>query len=513
MARIAVGGFEHETNTFAPSPATWAAFVEAGGMPPLCRGPQLVATLAGQNLAAAGFIAAAEAAGHEIVPLAWAAATPSAQVTTDAFERMAGLLLEDLAVAQAVGALDAVYLDLHGAMVTEAHEDGEGELLRRFRAAVGPQVALVASLDLHANVTRAMVDAADLLDAYRAYPHVDRAATGARVAAALDHMLAHRPARRRPLARAYRQLDFLVGLNWQCTLIEPARTLYARLAALAETDGVLALAFAQGFALADIHDAGGSVFAYGADQAAVDHVVEALAAAVAAREGDFAGRLWTPDEAVVHAMASDADTPTVLADTQDNPGGGGNADTVGLLAALVRHDARGAVLATLADAAAAAAAHAVGEGATITLGLGAKSGLPGHAPFAATFAVERLGDGRFTGTGPMWGGNPIDLGPMALLRVQAGGEGVGVIVASGKMQAGDQAIFRHLGVEPAAQRILALKSSVHFRADFQPIAAAVLVVAAPGPVTADTARLPYRNLRPGLRVAPFGPAFTRPLAG
>ena len=434
------------------------------------------------------------------MPLAWAAATPSAHVTTDAFERMAALLLEDLAAA---GPLDAVYLDLHGAMVTQAHEDGEGELLARLRTALGPGVALVASLDLHANVTRRMVETADLLDAYREYPHVDRAATGARVAAALDRMLAGTW----PLARAYRQLDFLVGLNWQCTLIEPARSLYRRLAALARADGVLALTFAQGFALADIHDAGGSVFAYGPDQAAVDRIVDALSTDVAAREGAFAGRLWAPDEAVAHAIATDTDGPVVLADTQDNPGGGGNGDTVGLLEALVRHDARGAVVATLADGTAAAAAHAAGKGAAVTLGLGAKSGLAGHAPFAGTFVVERLGDGRFTGTGPMWGGNAIELGPMALLRVCSGAEGVRVIVASAKMQAGDQAIFRHLGVEPAAQRILALKSSVHFRADFQPIAAEVLVVAAPGPVTADTTQLPYRNLRRGLRIAPHGPAF------
>jgi microcystin degradation protein MlrC len=129
--------------------------------------------------------------------------------------------------------------------------------------------------------------------------------------------------------------------------------------------------------------------------------------------------------------------------------------------------------------------------------------LPGHTPLRATYRVERLGDGVFTGTGPFYLGARMRLGPMALLRVN----GVSVVVASRKNQAADQAMFRHLGVEPAAQKIMALKSSVHFRADFQPIAEEILVIAAPGPNPLDYRELPYRNLRPGLRITPMGPAF------
>ena len=190
----------------------------------------------------------------------------------------------------------------------------------------------------------------------------------------------------------------------------------------------------------------------------------------------------------------------VLADSQDNPGGGGNGDTVGLLEELVRQGAEDAALAILYDPQAATAAHQAGEGAEISLGLGAKSGLPDHRPLEATYRVEHLGDGRMTGTGPFYKGARMELGAMALLRLG----GVRVVVASRKLQAADQSCFRHLGVEPAEQKILALKSSVHFRADFQPIAEDILVVAAPGPNPLDHNELAYNNLRPGVRVMPRG---------
>ncbi|WP_333667029.1 M81 family metallopeptidase, partial [Parvibaculum sp.] len=174
MMRIAVGGFQHETNTFAPTKADYAAFEQADSWPALQRGEGLVSAFSGMNVPIAGFLDAASGT-HTLVPLVWCSATPSAHVTEDAFERVMAMMLEDIAAA---GSLDAVYLDLHGAMVTEHFDDGEGEILARVRAAIGRDVPLVASLDLHANVTAAMVAHADALIAYRTYPHVDMAETG-----------------------------------------------------------------------------------------------------------------------------------------------------------------------------------------------------------------------------------------------------------------------------------------------------------------------------------------------
>jgi microcystin degradation protein MlrC len=331
------------------------------------------------------------------------------------------------------------------------------------------------------------------------------AETGARAARLLHRRLKGE----RATAKAFRQAQFLIPLTWQCTLLEPAASLYASLPAL-ENSGVASVSFTPGFPAADIWHCGPAVIAYATTQAAADRAADALLRQVVEREGDFAGKLYTPDEAVREAMrrAQAARRPVVLADTQDNPGAGGTSDTTGLLEALVRNEAQGAVLAIVADADAAAAAHVAGIGAAIDLALGGKSGAPGQAPFGGRFVVERLGDGNFTGTGPMWGGVKSRLGQMALLRIG----GVGVIVAAKKLQAADQAIFRHLGVEPAEQKILALKSSVHFRADFQPIAEEVLVVAAPGPMLADPANLPFVRLRPGVRLHPLGPVFEKKAA-
>ncbi|WP_119458805.1 M81 family metallopeptidase [Rhodospirillaceae bacterium SYSU D60014] len=495
MARIAVGGFQHETNTFAPSKARFADFERGAGWPGLTAGPALFETVAGINLPVTGFVDAARAAGHDLVPLLWCAATPSAHVEQAAFERIAEALLQRLTEALPV---DGVYLDLHGAMVTEHLEDGDGELLRRVRALVGPAVPVVASLDFHANVTAEMVAQVSALVAYRTYPHIDMDATGARAARLLDRLLTDDAA----VHKAMRKLLFLIPLPWQCTLIEPMASIYRELEALEEGE-VLSLSFAPGFPPADIAECGPSVMAYGRSQQAADQAAETLADMIGRREADFAGRVYSPDEAVRSAqdLVRQGTRPVVLADTQDNPGAGGSSDTVGLLDALVRLGAEGAVVAVLHDPEVAAAAHAVGQGGEITVRLGAKSGLPGHRPFDGTFRVERLGDGSFAATGPFYRGSRMRLGPMALLSVA----GVRVIVASVKQQAADQAMFRHLGVEPAEQNILALKSSVHFRADFQPIAGTVLVVAAPGPNPIDHRLLPYRRLRSGVRLMPAEP--------
>ncbi|HYF58884.1 MAG TPA: M81 family metallopeptidase [Burkholderiaceae bacterium] len=489
---------QHETNTFAPSRADYAAFESGGGWPSIQRGEPLFEAVAGANIPVQGAIEALRAAGHALVPTTWAAASPSAHVTRDAFERIVGDLVARL---RAAGPVDGVYLDLHGAMVCEHVDDGEGEILQRVREVVGPQVPVVASLDLHANVTRRMVAMADALTIYRTYPHVDMAETGARAAALLDAMIR---TGRRP-AKAFRQFDYLTGIPSQCTFVEPCRGLYDRLAALERTHRA-SIDFAPGFPMADFPECGMSAVAYADDDASARAALAAIGDAIAAAEPDFALELLEPDDAVRRAMRTGAPgAPTVLADTQDNPGAGGNGDTTGLLAAMVRQRAPDAVLGLLIDPASAARAHEAGQGATLEFALGAISGVPGHVPFAGRFAVERLGDGRFTCTGPMFRGFRMQLGKMALLR--EADSGVRVVLASVKCQAADQEMFRHVGVEPVRQRIVAVKSSVHFRADFQPIAREVLVVRSPGPALADPVEFAWTRLRPGLRMRPLGPVF------
>lgn len=494
--RIAIGGFLHESHSFAPLPTRWRDFLHPGGFPPLQRGGTgLLDALRPTSVPAAGAIAAAEELGAEMAPLAWAFANPAGPVTAKAFERIAALILAALSEALETGPLHGVYLDLHGAMLAEGFPDAEGELLRRVRAVAGPDLPITASLDPHANMTARMVDLADVLVPFRTYPHVDMPAAGARAV----HLLAERIRRGAAWEKSFRQVDFLIPLTAQCTLVPPMSEVLAERARLAECHGLAELAFCFGFPYADFPGCGVAVAAFGPGAAATEAAASALAHDIERREPDFAGGAIPVEAGVAEALrvAAGATRPVVLADTQDNPGGGGHGDTTGLLAELIRQGAGGAVLGLINDAESAAACHAAGEGATLDLSLGGRSD---NAPLAVRAAVvERLTDGRFTCTGPMARGNLADLGPTALLRVAPG---VRVIVVSRKMQALDQALFRHAGVEPAEQRIVALKSSVHFRADFQPIAERVIVVAAPGPVVADPALLPFRNLRPGLRLRP-----------
>jgi microcystin degradation protein MlrC len=495
MARIAIGGFQHETNTFAPVKADLEQFETCAGQPRVPRGESIFEVMQGLNLPISGFIAQARAAGHELVPTQWAMATPSAHVTDQAFEAISGNILQDIAAA---GPLDAVYLCLHGAMVTESHEDGEGELLRRVRRAVGPDLPVVVSLDLHSNTTKQMVELATALVAYRTYPHVDMAETGQRAALLLDRILRDGTAP----TKSFRKLPFLIPLVWQCTMIEPANSIYQRLRAMERVSpAIRSLSFTPGFPPADIAECGPAVVAYGNSPLSADEAADELARIVTNAEGQFAGTLHDPDEGVREAMRRYKDKPIVLADTQDNPGAGGASDTVGLLEALVRNKAMDAVFGLLYDPSAAQAAHDAGAGAQLDLAIGAGSGQPGHAPFRGRFTVEALSDGDFAGTGPMKRGTHYQMGPMAVLRT----DGVRVVLSSGKTQVNDQALLRHLGIVLERQRILAIKSSVHFRADFTELAGDILVVVAPGPNVADHLALDFKRLRPGVRLTPHGP--------
>ncbi len=491
--RIAIGGFMHESHSFAPRPTTYADFLQPGGLPPLQIGAALIPGLRDRSVPSAGAIAVAEAAGVTLVPMAWGFANPAGPVQDEAFERIAALNCAHLSMALDEGPIDGVYLDLHGAAVVDSYPDAEGELLRRVRAIVGADMPLTISLDPHANLTPQMVRLSDATVPFRTYPHVDMKDAGAQAM----RLLLQRIERRTPWFRAFRQLDFWIPLGSQCTMMapmEPAMTERSRLAAQA---GIAELAFCFGFPYADFVDCGPAIAAFGDTQQAADAAADAMLADLNARESTFVQDTMPAAHAVAEALRQGPTTkgPIVLADTQDNPGGGGHGDTTELLSELVRQGAKGAVVCLINDFESAAACHQAGIGAVIDLILGGKSD---GMPYACSARVEKLTDGAFTLTGPMGAGNPGNLGPTALIDIQ----GVRVIVTTRKMQALDQAIIRHVGIEPADCPILALKSSVHFRADFAPIAGNIIVAIAPGPVVADPAILNFRHVRADIRRRP-----------
>lgn len=284
-------------------------------------------------------------------------------------------------------------------------------------------------------------------------------------------------------------------------MMAPMGDVYRHLAVIEGRDGVRSVSFTPGFPPADIWDCGPVVVAYGESQQDADQAADALYDYIMAREAEFVQPMLSPAAAAAQAIASNAPKPIVLADVQDNCGTGGTSDTTGLFAELVRQNADRAVVGILVDPAAAAVAHAAGAGAEIEIDLGGKLFTAGDPPFHGRFRVAQLSDGRFLCTGPFYRGVNANLGPTALLTLG----GVSVIVSTNRMQAADQEMFRHVGCEPADQKILGLKSSVHFRGDFTDVAHEILLVEAPGAFIDRPERLPYRNLRPGIRLCPGGP--------
>ena len=495
--RVALAGFLHETNTFAPTKALMADFVQGGGYMPLARGQALIEQSRDINLGIGGAVDFAESAGWDMVPVLWAGAIPSAHVSRDAYKNITSDIISGIAAA---GPLDGIFLDLHGAMVAEHEDDGEGRLLTQLRAAVGPDVPIAAALDLHGNITQSMVDAADVLVGFRTYPHVDMAGTGKRAAQQLDALMT----RGAPFAKAFRRLPFLVPIAWQSTRAEPGRAIYDLVASL-ERGTVASTSFFFGFPAADFPGCGPTVICYGDTQAVADGAANAIERAVLDAEPALAGQTYNPDDGVTEAMriAQTAKRPVILADTQDNPGAGGDSNTTGMLRALVRQNAQRAALGNMVDPKAAAAAHQAGVGAQIDIALGGFSGIRGDTPFEARFMVETLTDGKLIAKGPFYGGAPLDMGPSACLRI---GD-VRVVVTTNKAQMADQEMYRFVGIEPTEQAILVNKSSVHFRADFDSIAETILTCTAPGPMPVSPASLPFTNLAHGMRLEPLGRAF------
>lgn len=493
--RIIIGGFKHETNTFAPSHADLRAFEQGGGWPGMVSGDAIFEALAGANLPAAGFIQAARLRGHTLVPTTWCSASPSAQVTREAYETVATHILTQIRAALPA---EAVYLDLHGAMVAEHIEDGEGELISRVRAIVGDHVPVVVSLDLHGNVTRRMLEGADALFAFRTYPHVDMAETGARAFDYLQKRFEGLP-RQQPY---WRRLPFLIPICWQCTQIEPARSLYAKLVQAEAQEGISSLSWCMGFPASDFPECAGMLWGYG-ESSVLRATIDALYEAILEAEDRFAGPLLDPEAAVAQALAKARQVggPIVIADAQDNPGAGSNSDTTGLLRALIQADAQDAAIGLIVDSESAAAAHAAGIHQKIHLRLGGKSGVPGDAPLEGDYLVEAVSDGRFVAEGPFYKGVHMALGPSACLKIG----GVRIVVTSEKAQMADRGLFRFVGVEPESQQLLVVKSSVHFRADFAPIAKEILIAIAPGSMKIDPAELPWTRLPEELRLRPHGP--------
>jgi microcystin degradation protein MlrC len=500
--RVAIGGISHETSTFATTPTTLENFDVRG----LAEGQVVLDRFAGTKTGLGGFLDAGREAGFECVPILAASATPGGVVTAEATTTLTERLTAGIRRALAAGPLDGVLLSLHGAMVSELDDDGERYILAAVREVVGPELPILVELDLHGNISQEMVDLATVVIAYDEYPHTDPYERGVELGLLLPRILR---GELRPVM-AFEKVPLLAGVQRQYTHAEPMLGIKRLTHQIEAEPGMIALTYLPGFPWADIPATGFSVIATGdGDEGRARDAARRLASEVWERRDEFVVRPVPVEEAVRRAMAAPAG-PVVLADIGDNPGGGTPADGTVLLDALLRLGARNTALAALNDPAVVEAAVAAGEGATIQTRLGGKVDRFHGEPLTVSGRVVRLTDGRFRHTGPMSTGLKVHMGPTAVLELD-GTEGgrVQVVVTTHRYQPTDLGVLRSQGIEPTAQKILAVKSSVHFRAAFSPIAAEIVEVDTPGLTSPHLETLTYRRLtRP---IYPFDRETTWPV--
>ena len=481
---VLTGSFVHESSTFKKGETTLQDFRDEV----LDLGQTAIDRFGDVNDELAGFLDAGRAGGWRITHSVSAHANPGAPVSRQAFDHIAGIICDAAATHRAT--LDGILLCLHGSMVPSFCEDGEGELLRRLRAIVGPDLPIAATLDLHAMVTPAMVEQAQILVSYKTYPHIDMRTTGLHAGRLLDATM-----RGQLHPRTLRvHVPMLDEANAGRTDVPTTAALYTRAAAHEAEPGILAVSVNAGFSEADITDMGPTVLVThdtGAEARATA-IARDLARSIWDGRGTVANTFLTPAEAAAQARDFDpAGGPLVIADYADNPGAGAYGDATALLSALLDAGATPGAFAPMIDPEAAATLHRHRVGETVTLDLGGKCDPTfGGGPLRLTGEILHLSDGTYTGDGPILGGITHSFGPTAVFRVQ----GIDILVVTLNEQMLDLQQVRTFGIEPSRQRFLVVKSMQHFRAAFEPIAGKVIVC--------DTGALatPQAHLRPYVRV-------------
>lgn len=474
-----IGAFLHETNNFSVVSTDLDAFRAQA----FKTGDEIIEWARGTKTTIGGFIDTIEACGDLIIPTAAAAATPSGLVTRAAYDTIANTILDGIRRHRDA---DGILLDLHGAMMAEGIDDGEGHLLEKIREVYDPSRPVVVVLDLHSHVTRKMLTHATMLIGYQRYPHTDTYERGLEAAGLIARIAAgdiapvyavEQPQILPPCSTCNTQSGLYLSL-WQEALRahRPA--------------GILSTSLFAGFPHADHPDAGFTVLSYATDNATAKNETDHLSEILMKRRSEF---LYTPTpipEAVAWAIASPQE-PVIIADMSDNPGGGSANDSVEILKELLRRGQTNAAVATIYDPETVKAAMAAGVGNPIAARLGAKTDRLHGTPLDIEAVVENLVDGRFQYKGPMTRGAWGNMGPTAVLDIA----GIRAIVTSERIQARDPEMFRVCGLEPAAIGILVLKSAVHFRAGFENIAKEIIIADGPGLTVNDLTRLPYQRIR------------------
>jgi microcystin degradation protein MlrC len=480
--KLVLAQMKHETNTFSPVPTPLARFGHGRETP--WEGREAYEEFKGTGTALGAFIDLAEQAGAEVVLPIAAQAWPSGRVAQEAYEFIAGRIVD--AVAQGC---DAVLLDLHGAMVTERFDDGEGELLARIRR-VAPKVPIGVAHDMHANLFPASGRVATSLAGYQTYPHVDMYETGVRAAHPILSLLKNEA---KP-SLAFGHKPMLPHVMRQSSLDSPNKEIQARAQEM-EQQGALSASFFVGFPHADIPYAGASavVVTDGNAELARKYCDELLEMGWASRE-QFVYRPEALEKSLSRASSINA-RPVILLDHYDNCASGGTMDTMAVLSAILEARLEEAAAFAICDPHAVAQMKEAGLGARVTLPLGGKVEMPSLGlkaePRTVQGTVKRIVDGLYRNEGPMGRGELMDMGPSAVLDTGS----VEIVVTSRQVEPFDIAAFRAVGIDPAAKRYLMLKSRVHWRAGLGHIAKAVVECAGVGVCTSDYSQLQFRHVR------------------
>jgi microcystin degradation protein MlrC len=486
--KLVIAQMKHETNTYSPVPTPLGRFATEGGVPP--EGDAAVAAYRGTGSALAAFIDLAEEAGATyVLPIA-ASAWPSGPVEDAAFDHICQRICD--AVAQGC---DAVLLDLHGAMVTQSHEDGEGELLRRVRA-VHPSVPIGLALDMHTNLYDAMGAQAQVIAGYQTYPHVDMYQTGQRAGRAILALLAGQAGP----TMAWGQRPMLPHVMRQGTDDSPNREIQARCRQI-EAEGALCASVFVGFPNADITMAGLSAVVVtdrNPEQARrwCDELLDMAWAARAQFVYQVQPLADSMAKAIALARAKPAGAgPVVLLDHSDNCASGGTMDTMTVLGAMLDAGLDNAAAFAVFDPQAVRQMQAAGVGAEITLALGGKLDMPAIGlagqPRTVTGRVKLLADGLYRNRGPMGRGELNSMGDCGVLRVA----GIDMVVISNHVEPHDLAAFTAVGIAPDRLDFLMLKSRVHWRAGLKSLAHAVVECAGTGVCTSDYDLLAFKRVR------------------
>jgi microcystin degradation protein MlrC len=485
--RLLIAMMKHETNTFSPVPTPLSRFGRGRG--PIS-GDAAIAAFRGTGTAIGAYLELAAQAGAEIVvPIAGDAA-PSGPVEDAAYRYMSDAICE----AVARGGFDGIMLDLHGAMVTESLEDGEGALLTRIRS-IDDTTPIAVALDMHANLYDEIIRNATVVTGYRTYPHVDTYETGK---LAGDILLRAIRGEVRPVM-AWGNAPMLPHVMRQGTADHPNQALQARCAAMAG-DGALAASLFTGFPHADITNAGlSAVVVTDGDPKLAERLRDELLKQAWNERAAFVYQLEPLAQSVARAKAmppkQSGDGPVVLLDHYDNCASGGTMDTTVVLGEIMRQNLEDVAAFAIHDPAAVRQAIAAGVGAEVTLSIGGKLKMPAipaeSPPLTVTGRVKTISDGRFRNRGPMGRGVEMNMGPSVVLDTGK----VEIVLISQHQEPSDLNCFLALGIDPTQKRYVMLKSRIHWRAGLGPLAKAVVECTGVGVCTSDYGQLTFKNVR------------------